>query len=137
MMKRLGRFLVAIPIGVLLLVAPAHTKDGRSNVAAAPASDPLSGKCYLALSPEARLLFGMDFKDGSVFEVSFCGPEGTYQIESEFLVFTFWSATTCASSDGPLQFDGVAITSGVHFFSAEGPSRDMSGLAFRVPCNLF
>jgi hypothetical protein len=136
MLKRISRFLVAVPFVILLLGAPAHTHDGRSNAAAAP-SDSLSGKCYLAISPEARLLFGMDFTDGNVFEVSFCGPEGTYQIENEFLVFTFWSATTCDSSEGPLQFDGVAIASGVHFFSAEGPSRELRGLAFRVSCDLF
>lgn len=136
MLKRLPVFLVAIASGALLQGAPAHPSDGGSNVAAAPA-DSLAGKCYLALSPDSRLLFGMDFKEDNVFEVSFCGPEGTYAIESDFLVFTFWNAATCESSEGPLVFDGILIASAVHFFRAEGPSIDMSGIAFRVPCDLF
>jgi hypothetical protein len=136
MLKRLGTSLAAIACGMVLLGTPAHTFDGGANVAPAPAAgDSLSGKCYLALSPEP-LLFGMDFKDNSVFEVSFCGPEGAYQIESEFLVFTFWNATTCDSSDGPLTFDGILIASALHLFRAEGPSTDMRGIAFRVPCDL-
>ena len=137
MLKRLCTSLAAIAFGVVLLGTPAHTFDGGSDVAAAPAAaDSLAGNCYLALAPESLLLFGMDFKDNNVFEVSFCRPEGAYQLESEFLVFTFWNGTTCASSDGPVTFDGILIASALHFFRAESPSTDLSGIAFRVPCDL-
>jgi hypothetical protein len=135
MAKRLLISLAAIASGVLLLGAPAHTLDDGSNVLPPTAADSLTGKCYLALSPNP-LAFGMDFEDNSVFTVSFCGPQGRYQIESEFLLFTFWNATACSSSAGPVVFDGILIASALHLFTAEGPSSDIQGIAFRVPCDL-
>jgi hypothetical protein len=79
----------------------------------------------------------MDFRTNNVFEVNFCGPAGTYGIESEFLIATFWNATACSSSAGRVSFDGVLLASALHFFRAEGPSINTQGIAFRVSCDLF
>jgi hypothetical protein len=135
LVKRLCISLVTIASGLILLGALAHTFDGGPKVPASVAADSLSEKCYLALSP-SPLLFGMDFRTNNVFEVSICDPAGTYEIESEFLIVTFWNATACASSAGRVTFDGILLASALHFFRAEGPSIDTQGIAFRVSCDL-
>jgi len=137
MLKRLGTTVIGLISGVVLLATPAHTYDGESNVAAAPSTaEALEDKCFLAFSPQRPRLFGMEFDDGGVFRVTFCGPEGTYNESAEFLVFSFWQAEVCDSGAGPIVFDGAAIASAVLLYRAEGQGLNTRGFAVRFPCNL-
>jgi hypothetical protein len=138
MLKRLVTLAIAIFSGLVLVGTPAHTFDARSNLAPAKAStQELAGKCYVGLWSASPRLFGIEFKDGDVFRLSFCDPEGTFQEGFEFLVFTLWDAEACDSGDGPIQFEGVAIASPLLLFRAEGPTVDARGIGIRAPCSIF